>query len=285
MLFGLGDIRMRRVFIDQEDSNEERKRREHQRLNALLGYCEAPCCRRQILLSYFGETAPPCGNCDVCADPVSLQDGTNQARAVLTAIQNTGERYGAAHIVELLQGIETPKAVANGRAKGPAFGAGAMRKKEEWRSLIRQLVATGFLNLEISRYGGLSILDKGHALLRGEASFYYRPAPVTRVEERKARRKEDFDTTVTAGQSSLLDALKKLRLGIAKQRKVPAYLIFSDRTLLDMARRCPRDIGEFAEVNGVGASKLKDFAEIFLGTIRAHRDDSADAAVTAEPNA
>ena len=115
--------------------------------------------------------------------------------------------------------------------------------------------------------------------------FHYRPAPACRVERRKARREEDFDATVTAGQSSLLDALKKLRLNLARERNVPAYLIFSDRTLLDMARRRPRDIGEFAEVNGVGASKLKDFAKVFLSAIRAHRDGAPDAAVTAESSA
>jgi ATP-dependent DNA helicase RecQ len=146
-------------------------------------------------------------------------------------------------------------------------------------------VASGLLNLEISRYGGLSILDKGHALLRGETAFRFRPDSHRRVTGRKARREKDLGATVTAGQSSLLASLKKLRLSIAKERQVPAYLIFSDRTLLDMAKRCPRDIGEFAEVNGVGASKLKDFAEIFLGAIRANQDNRRDMAATAERSA
>jgi ATP-dependent DNA helicase RecQ len=284
MLFGLGDIRMRRVFIEQEDSGEERKRREHQRLNALLGYCEAPCCRRQILLAYFGETTHPCGNCDACLNPAALLDGTTDAREILAAVHRTGERYGAAHIVDVLQGIETEKVVASGHNTGPVFGVGAARKREEWQSLIRQLVASGFLNVEISRYGGLSILEKGRSLLCGDTSFHYRPDSHRRVTGRKARRGEDPDA-VTADQSSLLASLKKLRLSIAKERQVPAYLIFSDRTILDMAKRCPRDIGAFAEVNGVGASKLKDFAEIFLNTIRAHQDNPRDLTVTAEPSA
>ena len=271
MLFGLGDIRMRRIFIEQEDSGEDRKRREHQRLNALLGYCEAPCCRRQILLAYFGETSEPCGNCDTCLDPVALLEGTKEAKGILAAIQSTGERYGAAHIIDVLQGIETEKVVANGHNKVLAFGVGAARKKEEWQSLIRQLVASGFLNLEIGNYGGLSILDKGHALLRGEEPFRYRPAPARRVT-RKARRGEELVATATAEESSLLASLKKLRLNLAKQRQVPAYLIFSDRSLLDMAKRCPRNVDEFAEVNGVGASKLKDFAESFMHAIKAHQD-------------
>ena len=270
MLFGLGDIRMRRVFIEEEDSGEERKRRELQRLNALIGYCEAPCCRRQILLAYFGEPSEPCGNCDSCLDPVELADGTNEARAILAAIQRTGERYGGAHIVDILQGVETEKVIAAGHNKNPIFGAGAARKKDEWQSLIRQLVASGFIALDISRYGGLSLLEKGHALLRGEEMFRYRPAS-PRVTGRKARRGDDQAVPVSADQSSLLETLKKLRLSIAKERQVPAYLIFSDRSLLDMAKRCPRTVEEFAEVNGVGASKLKTFATRFLAAIRAHQ--------------
>ena len=234
------------------------------------------------MLAYFGETATPCGNCDACLNPVALLDGTKDAREILAAIHRTGERYGTAHIIDVLQGIETEKVVASGHDKAPAFGVGAARKREEWQSLIRQLVASGFINVEISRYGGLSIPDKGHTLLHGEASFRYRPDSHRRVTGRKARRGDDLEAIVTADQSSLLASLKKVRLGIAKERQVPAYLIFSDRTLLDMTKRCPRDIGEFAEVNGVGASKLKDFAEIFLGTIRAHQNNPRDVAVTAK---
>ena len=285
MLFGLGDIRMRRIFIEQENSDEDRKRREHQRLNALLGYCEAPCCRRQILLAYFGEISQPCGNCDTCLDSVALLDGTKEAREILAAIQSTGERFGAAHIIDVLQGIETEKVVANGHNRRPAFGVGAARKKEEWQSLIRQLVASGFLNLEIANYGGLSILDKGRALLRGEASFRFRPAPSRHVTGRKAQRDQDLVDAATAEQSSLLASLKKLRLTLAKQRQVPAYLIFSDRTLLDMAKRCPRNMNEFAEVNGVGASKLKDFAESFLHAIRAHQEKEREMTAAAERSA
>jgi ATP-dependent DNA helicase RecQ len=283
MLFGLGDIRMRRIFIEEEDSSEDRKRRELQRLNALLGYCEAPCCRRQILLSYFGEMSAPCGNCDTCLDPVALMDGTADARAILAAIQRTGERYGGAHIIDILQGTETDKIIAAGHNKGPGFGVGAARKKDEWQSLIRQLVASGYISLDISRYGGLSILDKGRALLRGEDSFRYRPAAARRTAGRKAARTEDAGA-VTSQESSLLAALKKLRLALAKERQVPAYLIFSDRSLLDMAKRCPRTVREFAEVNGVGASKLKDFADRFLSAIQAH-DDAADRPVQAQRHA
>ncbi len=212
---------------------------------------------------------------------MALLDGTQDAKDILGAIQRTGERYGGAHIVDILLGTETEKVVATGHNKAPAFGIGATRKKHEWQALIRQLVASSFLNLEISRYGGLTILDKGHALLRGEESFRYRPAPA-RATGRKARRDEASAATVTAEQSSLLASLKALRLTIAKERQVPAYLVFSDRSLLDMAKRCPRTMDEFAEVNGVGASKLKDFAVRFLSAIRAHQNNGRNVTEAAE---
>jgi len=267
MLFGLGDIRMRRMFIDEENAGEERKRREHQRLNTLLGYCEAPGCRRQVLLGYFGETTQPCGNCDICRDPAELVDGTEDACKALMAVRRTGERYGAAHIIDVLRGINTEKAVSSGHCNLPVFGSGATRKKEEWQSLLRQLVAAGLLHHDAVGFGGLSIAQSGDALLRGNGEFRYRAASPHRRSKREVR--------ATAGavvlddqQSSLLTNLKELRLRLAKQRRVPAYVIFSDRTLIDMAEKRPRNKDEFSQVHGVGAAKLKDFAEAFLNAIQ-----------------
>jgi ATP-dependent DNA helicase RecQ len=267
MLFGLGDIRMRRVFIDQENAGEERKRREHQRLGTLLGYCEAPGCRRQVLLGYFGEAAEPCGNCDICRDPAELANGTQDARKILMAVRRTGERFGAAHIIDVLRGINTEKAVSSGHCNLPVFGSGAARKKEEWQTLIRQLVAAGFLDHDAAGFGGLSIAQNGDALLRGEAEFHHRPASIHRRSRREARVVAGV-ATLNDQQSSLLASLKELRLRLAKQRRVPAYVIFSDRSLRDMAERRPQNTNEFSQVHGVGAAKLKDFAEIFLSVIQ-----------------
>src|SRR5665213_3127719 len=145
------------------ETAEERKRREHHRLAALIGYCEASSCRRRTLLGYFGEEAEPCGNCDVCLNPAALVDGTDEARQRLGIVQLTGERYGAAHIVDILRGAKTEKIAKCGHNQLRGFGSGAGRKKEEWRLLIRQLVAGGFLNHDIGGYGGLSLHDGGHA--------------------------------------------------------------------------------------------------------------------------
>ena len=270
MLYGLADIRMRRQFIEDEDAGAERKRREHKRLDALLGYCEAPACRRVTLLEYFGERIAPCGNCDVCLDPSGRIDGTEDALKVLSAAQGSGERFGAAHLIDIVRGTPTGKVAQFGHGRVPAFGTGADRGKNEWRSIVRQMVATGFLRLDIAGYGGIGITDKGRALLHGEGEFLYREdAVIARgpAREPRERRAKAPEQVLDGGDAALLAGLKALRLELAKARGVPAYVVFPDRTLADMVRRRPRTEAEFAEVNGVGAAKLKQFAEPFLAAI------------------
>lgn len=270
MLYGLDDIRMRRLFIEQEDAGDDRKRREHRRLDALLGYCEAPSCRRQTLLGYFGETSAPCGNCDICLDPVELVEGTTEARKVLTAVQRTGNRYGAAHIIDTLRGAATEKIASAGHDRLEVFGAGAALGKEEWRSLIRQLVAAGFLALDVRDYGGLAVAARGEALLQGEGDFHYRRDTMRRAAPAARKpRGGAAEIELDAEETNLFGRLRELRLTLARERDVPAYVIFADRTLADMARKLPRDTGEFAQVIGVGAAKLKEFATPFLAAIAA----------------
>ncbi|MGN6515398.1 MAG: DNA helicase RecQ, partial [Rhizomicrobium sp.] len=255
MLFGLEDIRMRRVFIDQEDAGEERKRREHARLNMLLAYCEATRCRRQLLLEYFGEQAGPCGNCDICREPSARIDATEDARKILTAVHGTGERYGAGVIIDVLLGNRTER-MTEAHVALEVFGKGAPRKKDEWQSLIRQMAGEGLLRHDLQGYGGLEIAEKGHALLRGHGSFEARPIK-PRERSKKQARGEQLAEQSDADQA-LIAALKALRMRLAKEKRVPPYVIFSDRSLLDMAQLRPRDESEFGMVHGVGAAKLKD---------------------------
>ena len=274
MLYGLEDIRMRRQFIEDEDAGPERRRREHKRLDALLGYCEAPACRRVALLDYFGEGIGACGNCNVCLDPSERVDGTEDARKILSAAYRSGQRFGAAHLIDILRGTGTDKIVRFGHDRLPTFGVGADRGKNEWRSLIRQMVATGFLRIDIGGYGGIGITDKGLGLLRGDGEFLYREDTVIARTPANARDSGAAHGDVTepplAGDdTALLGTLKALRLEIARERGVPAYIVFPDRTLIDMVRRRPRTEAEFAEVNGVGAAKLKEFAVPFLAAIAA----------------
>ena len=268
MIYGLQDIRMRRMFIEDEDSGPDRKRREHKRLDALVGYCEAPECRRRSLLAYFGEDIEACGNCDVCVDPVEMADGTEIAKKVLAAVEGSGQIYGGAHIVDILRGMQSEKLLKAGHDKLSAYGSGADLRKPEWQSIIRQLVSAGFLRLDVQGYGGLAIRQKGQELMRGEESFRYRQDTLKKSRAEK-RRTSDLaaDADLPEADTKLLAELRALRLTFAKERGVPAYVVFTDRTLIDMARRKPVTIDEFAEVHGVGAAKLRDFAEPFLAAI------------------
>lgn len=272
MLYGLDDIRMRRTFIEEENAGDERRRREHKRLDALIGYCESPACRRQVLLAYFGETSAPCGHCDVCQDPIERLDGTAEGQLILAAVAATGQRYGAAHIVDVLRGTSTEKAMMAGHDNLSLFGKGAERARADWQSLIRQLVAAGFLALDIAGYGGLRVAERGRALMAGEEVFQYRPDTLRRATKAERRKpgKRETAAGLTPAQSALFAALKDLRLTLARERGVPAYAIFPDRSLIEMAQFTPRTADQFAAITGVGAAKLRDFAALFLEAIAGH---------------
>jgi len=267
MLYGFDDIRLRRMFIDDEDGGDDHKRRAHKRLDALLGYCETPGCRRVTLLAYFGERIEPCGNCDTCLRPVALVEATEDAQLALSAVIQTGQRFGAAHLIDVLAGTPTEKVVKFGHDRRDAFGGGAHHAKTVWRSILRQIVAAGHLHLDIAGHGGIQTTERGRALLRGEGEFQRR-AEATRSRQSRARgASKETDPALSAGDEALLTRLKRLRLRLAKERGVPAFAVFTDRSLIEMARKRPRSREDFAEIHGVGAAKLKTFADIFLAEI------------------
>ena len=273
MIFGAGDIRLRRQFIANAESDEEHKLREEARLQSLIAYAEAQGCRRNAMLSYFGEEAGgPCGNCDNCLNPVELIDGQEDAEAIFGAILETGERYGQAHIVDVLRGAETEKVVKARHDRLQAFGSGERRSKPQWQGIIRQMIAAGFLEIDVSGYGGLHITSKGNDLSRGKERFSYRADTLTAGRTSPARREPKGAKASTSDLSeqdrALLDALKRERLDLAKERGVPAYVIFPDRTLIDMAMLRPGTLDEMAQVKGVGQTKLRTFGEAFLSVIR-----------------
>jgi ATP-dependent DNA helicase RecQ len=266
MLYGLDDIRMRRQFIAQDEGNEDHKRREHKRLDSLLAYGEATTCRRVALLTYFGESTEPCGNCDICLNPPTLIDGTREAAMLLTAVARTGQVFGAAHIVDVLRGAASEKIRARGHDGLPVYGAGKEHPKNFWTAFIRQVVASGLLSIDVEGYGGLQLTEKAEPLLRGEAGFEYRDIPKTKAAlSRKARAAV---SALDDADAELLAGLKALRRELAQQRKVPAYVIFSDATLHDMCVMKPHNLETLALVNGVGPKKLRDFGELFLGALR-----------------
>ena len=273
MVYGLDDIRMRRQFIDQDGEDEDHRRREHRRMDALLAYCEATQCRRVTLLAYFGDESTPCGNCDICLDPPVMIDGTAEAKLLFSAVADTGEMFGAAHIVDVLRGAAQEKIRARGHDRLPAYGAGQARAKHFWQSFLRQAVAGGYLAIDIERYGGLRLTERGRAVLDGAAIFEFREIPDRPAGEsadRSGRRQRAADGPAADIDEELYARLKALRRELAEARGVPAYVVFSDATLQDMCRLRPATRDDFALVNGVGPKKLADFADLFLGAIREH---------------
>jgi ATP-dependent DNA helicase RecQ len=266
MFYGQQDIMMRRRFIDDEGSGEERRNRELQRLDSLVAYADAPSCRRQALLTYFGEESPPCNNCDVCLDPSEMIDGTADARKIIEAVQQTGSRFGAGYLADILLGQHTDKVQNTGHAKLLAFGLGNDHSRTHWQSMVRQMVGGGLLKKNDDGFGGISLTPRGQLLARGDGEFKYR-AETIRVtrKDKKAALVQSIDPRA----QDLLQVLKALRLKIATKRRVPAYVIFPDRTLIDMAQKVPLTKWDFAEVQGVGEAKLEQFGEVFLAEITA----------------
>ncbi|QRM29334.1 DNA helicase RecQ [Microvirga sp. VF16] len=269
-LYGLDDMRLRRLQIEESDAADEQKRVERQRLNALVALCEAPRCRRQTLLAYFGESTEPCGNCDLCIDGVMSFDGTIEAQKILSAIVRTGERFGTEHLISILVGEETDSIRRFGHDKLKTFGVGNDRSKTEWRSLLRQIYAAGLIGLELAEYGRWTLTDKGVAVLKGQERIELRSDVLMKPAERRRRRSRMEAESVVPTDDPLLLDLKALRTRLAKEEGVPAYVIFSDRSLIDMVAKRPITVRAFGEIHGVGQAKLDRYADAFLEVLKAH---------------
>jgi ATP-dependent DNA helicase RecQ len=232
--------------------------------------CESARCRRQNLLAYFGETAQPCGNCDICLEGAEVVDGTIAAQKALSAMLRTGERFGTEHLANVLCGESTEAILRFGHEKLPTFGVGKEHGKPEWRSIFRQLHGAGLIALDITGYGSWTMTPEGRAVLRGAATF------ALRKDTLKPLRRAGRDATSAAmaqavdADPALFDALKRRRLELAKDRGVPAYLVFADKSLIDMARRKPRTPVEMGQVHGMGEVKLAQYGQVFLDVIRQH---------------
>lgn len=270
LLYGLDDIRMRRQFISQDGGDDGHKNREHKRLDSLLAYCEATQCRRISLLAYFGDKSVPCGNCDVCLNPPKVIDGTTDAKILLSVITDTGERFGGGHVVDVLRGSASEGIQTRQHDRLTTFGIGRDRSKSYWLAFIRQAVAGGYLWIDIERFGGLRLTERGKAVRGGTDNFYFREIVKSKTAEKASRRERSANGVAQDLDTSLFAHLKVLRRELACARNVPAYVIFSDATLQDMAHLCLKTLDDFALVSGVGPKKLKDFGEIFLKAISDH---------------
>jgi ATP-dependent DNA helicase RecQ len=271
MLYGMGDVRLRSMQIAEKEATEEQKRIERQRLKALISLCESPRCRRQVLLAYFGEDAAPCGNCDFCLDGAAVVDGTVAAQKALSAILRTGERFGSGHLADLLCGERTEAILKFGHDTLPTFGVGKEHGKPQWLSIFRQLHGAGLIALDIAGYGCWTVTDAGRRVLRGADRFELRTDILKPSRRDRAKPPSPGAADPSPSDPVLLDALKARRLELARERRVPAYVIFADRSLLDMARAKPATAAEMAQIHGVGEVKLAQYGELFLDVIRRHR--------------
>ena len=266
-LFGPDDIRFRRQQIDEGLAPPERRAADHGRLNALLGLAEALQCRRQTLLAYFGEEAAPCGYCDLCDKPAEVFDGTTPVRMALSAALRTDEWFGAGHLIDILLGNPTDKIKERGHDGLPTFGVGKAYDKRQWQAIFRQMMGHDLLRPDRDRHGALRMTDHARPILRGEATINLRRDTIRAAKGSGPK----VRMMVSEEDAPLLSALKAKRRALAEAANVPAYIIFNDRTLIEMAEKRPMTLDAMAHIGGVGAKKLetygRDFLEVIAGAV------------------
>ena len=270
MSYGLQDVLLLRQMMQESNGSDEYKRIIHQKLDAMLGLCELASCRRQAILAYFDEhMEEPCGNCDNCLNPPETWDATTDAQKALSTVYRTGQRFGVAYVTDVLVGKTDQRIIQNGHDKISTWGIGNDVTQVEWRSLFRQLIAQGYLNSNMERFGALELTQKSRPLLRGEiklmARKYQRPASASASRKTKSSQAKAELRTMDA---ELFAALRDLRSELANEQGVPPYVIFSDASLIEMARKRPQTKDTFRFISGVGEMKLARYGEQFMAVIR-----------------
>ncbi|PQA88673.1 DNA helicase RecQ [Hyphococcus luteus] len=279
MFYGARDISLRRMFIDESDAPDARKRMEHAKLEALLGFAETCGCRRRVLLDYFGDDSGPCGNCDICLDPPETFDGALAAQKLLSCIYRTGERFGQAHVISVLLGEADERIERLGHDSVSTFGIGKEHGRASWRSIMRQLIAQGLVTADVAGHGGLSIAPKGRDFLRDKPPLNLRVLKKPkRGKGAKQGKQGEAAADLAPADAALFEELRRKRLELAKAQNVPPYVIFHDKTLREMARLRPRAPSDLAGLAGVGETKLERYGAAFLDAINAH--DGGDAGVS-----
>jgi ATP-dependent DNA helicase RecQ len=271
MVYGLQDVVQLRQFVAASEADEQHKRREHAKLDALLGWCEVTECRRRPLLNYFGEERrEPCGNCDNCLRPPATFDGTEAARKLLSAVYRTGQMFGAAHVIDVLLGNATEKVARHRHERLSVFGIGTELPASGWRSLLRQLLVGGYLRVDHEGYGALALTEASRALLRGATTLSVRE-DAKAPPQRKARASASAAAVALApADEPLFEALRECRRQLAAEQNVPPYVIFHDATLKQMVADRPADRAALLTISGVGQAKLERYGERFLAVLREH---------------
>jgi len=268
MAYGMSDVAVHRSFIDSSEADELHKRLEHRKLSSLLGLCETASCRRQILLSYFGDELPePCGNCDTCLDPVETWDGTLAAKKAIFLVSQTGQRFGANYLIDIMLGKTNERVQRFGHDQLSAFGKGAELTDREWVSVFRQLASMGYLNVDMERYGSLKLTPESPDVMKGNVNILLRKDNL--AGKKKSAVKGSRATVLSDSRSaSIFEALRVRRMELAKELGVPPYVIFHDSTLMAMAQSPPKSIDDMKNITGVGEHKLAKYGEVFLKVLQ-----------------
>ncbi|MGE4336569.1 MAG: DNA helicase RecQ [Pigmentiphaga sp.] len=272
LAYGLQDVVQQRRMIGESDGDESHKRRMGMQLDAMLGLCETVECRRARLLAYFGETVTACGNCDVCLEPPKAWDGTVAAQKVLSAVyrlwRERGQRFGAGHIIDILRGKRNPKVEQYGHDTLSVFGVGADLSERDWRSVLRQLMAQSLLTVDTDGFSTLSLTEGSRAVLKGERTLMLRrEAEKPKRSRESSRRERPAAVDLPPEAAARFAELRAWRAAVARDHGVPAYVIFHDATLREIALASPASLDDLAQVNGVGARKLEAYGAAILQQI------------------
>lgn len=271
MVYGLQDLALQRQMIEGSESPEEQKRIERQKLTALLGYCETATCRRQVLLNYFDDDGEPCGNCDTCLHPPETFNGSIAAQKIMSCILRTGQTYGSGYVIDILLGKTNERIKRQGHEALSTFGIGTEHNSKEWQSLIRQLVARGFLYVDMDAHGAIKITNEGIGFLNAKPSLQMRldPKVLGGSSSRSSTKTDPALMLDSDSDQALFIQLKTLRMSIAKENNIPPYVVFHDKTLIEMVLHKPTSLNAMNNVPGVGKSKLEKYGQLFLDKINA----------------
>jgi len=267
MSYGLQDVINLRSMMQESSADEQHKRVEHHKLESMLGLAELSTCRRQSLLAYFGDELPKaCGNCDNCLNPPITWDATEAAQMALSCVYRTGQRFGVNYLIDVLMGKDAERIRRFGHDKQSTFGIGAQRSGADWRTLYRQLIAKGLLSIDMGGHGSLILTEQARPILRGQRTLELRK--IERSDGGSKRKKRRNVEQVAPGDRPLWEKLRALRTSLSDGK--PAYLVFSDSTLIDMVDQRPTTHEQMSAVSGVGKHKLEKYGDAFIDLIREH---------------
>lgn len=264
MTYGLQDVVQQRRMIDESSADMAHRQIQIGKLDALLGFCESLTCRRVRLLEYFGETSSPCGNCDICLSPPVAKDGTQDMQKLLSAIYRVGQRFGSAHVIDVLRGISSEKVLQWGHDRLSTFGIGATRSEAEWRSILRQAIAAQYVFVDYEAFNALKLTEWARPVLKGEKTVLLRPyvKPDRRHKTKSAERHSW--SALPLREQKLFERLKWWRMEVARQQNLPAYVILQDSALREIAIAKPETADELLQISGIGSKRLSMWGEDIL---------------------